>query len=77
MHSFLMAGSLTNQDLPHTWTLLSQLMVFWSMQIEKADVDGGRDVEMVYSFSNLATLLGLHIPDLSSEVEFFDFLYLS
>ena len=46
------------------------------MWIEKADIDGGRDIKTVYSFSNLATLLGAHIPDLSSEVEFFDFLYL-
>jgi hypothetical protein len=78
VHSFLLGGALTNQELPETRTLLYQLMVFWSMKIRdgKTDVDGGSDVETLRSISNFPTLLGAHIPDLSSEVEFFDVLYL-
>ncbi len=58
VHSFLLGGSLTNQELPETRTFLYQLMVFWSMRIVdgKTDVDGGSEVETVYSISNFATL---------------------
>jgi hypothetical protein len=30
----------TNEDLLKTRTFLCQLMVFWSMRIDKTDVDG-------------------------------------
>jgi hypothetical protein len=43
LHSFLMGGSLTNQDLPETRTLLYQLLVFWSIRFDKTDVDGRFD----------------------------------
>lgn len=56
VHSFLLGGSLTNQDLPETRTLLYQLMVFWSMRIDKNNVDGGSDVETLYSFLILKRL---------------------
>lgn len=47
VHTFLLTGSLTNQDIPESRTLLYQLMVFWSMRIDKTDVDGGFDLPML------------------------------
>jgi hypothetical protein len=62
VHSFLLGGSLTNQELPETRTLLYQLIVFWSMRIVdgNTDVDGGSNIDAVYSMSNLATLRRAH-----------------
>jgi hypothetical protein len=40
VHTFLLGGALTNADYLHTRTLLYQLLVFWSMRIDKRDVDG-------------------------------------
>jgi hypothetical protein len=51
-------------------------MVFWSSRIDKTDVDGGFILQKISCISNSAALLGAHIPDLSSNVEFFDVLYL-
>jgi hypothetical protein len=41
VHTFFFQGSLTNQDLAETRTLYYQLMVFWSLRLDKTDVDGG------------------------------------
>lgn len=38
--SFLLGGALTNEDLVETRTLLYQLLVFWSLRLDKTDVDG-------------------------------------
>jgi hypothetical protein len=40
VHSFLLSGALTNADHLETRTLLYQMMVFWSMRLDKRDVDG-------------------------------------
>lgn len=40
VHTFLLNGAATNQDYPETRTLLYQLLVFWSMRLDKTDVDG-------------------------------------
>jgi hypothetical protein len=40
VHTFLLAKAVTNEDLLKTRTFLCQLMVFWSMRIDKTDVDG-------------------------------------
>ena len=40
VHTFLLHGTVTNEDHLETRTLLYQLMVFWSMRIDKTDVDG-------------------------------------
>jgi len=40
VHTFLLRGTVTNEDHLETRTLLYQLMVFWSMRIDKTDVDG-------------------------------------
>jgi hypothetical protein len=40
VHTFLLGGAVTNEDLLTTRTLLYQLMVFWSMRVDKRDVDG-------------------------------------
>lgn len=67
---------MTNDDNLETRTLLFQLIVFWSNRLDKRDVDGG-------FFSLNATVIfltsptsGAHIPDMSSDVELFDVLYL-
>jgi hypothetical protein len=39
-HTFLFGGAVTNQEYPDTRTLLYQLLVFWSMRLDKTDVDG-------------------------------------
>jgi len=39
-HTFLLGGSVTNEDYQETRTLLYQLLVFWSMRLDKTDVDG-------------------------------------
>ena len=39
-------GSLTDQDAPETGMLLYQLMVFWSLKLDKTDIDG------VFNFQN-------------------------
>ena len=39
-HAFLLSASLTNEDHIEMWTLLYQLMVFWSKRIDHNDVDG-------------------------------------
>jgi hypothetical protein len=41
VHTFIMGGSLTNQEYAETRTLFYQLMVFWSMRQDQTDVDGG------------------------------------
>jgi hypothetical protein len=38
--TFILGGALTNDDNLETRTLLYQLLVFWSMRIDKTDVDG-------------------------------------
>ena len=40
IHAFLMGVSVTNEFLIQTRTLLYQLMVFWSLRLDKTDVDG-------------------------------------
>jgi hypothetical protein len=42
LHTFLLRGTVTNQELPETRTLLYQLLHFWSMRLDVTDVDGGR-----------------------------------
>ena len=49
---FLLGTQLTNRDLPETRTLLYQLLVFWSLQIDKTDIDGGSKFEGVWFISN-------------------------
>jgi hypothetical protein len=39
--TFILGGALTNDDNLETRTLLYQLLVFWSMRLDKTDVDGG------------------------------------
>jgi hypothetical protein len=43
VHTFLLSGAVTNQFYEDTRTLLYQLLVFWSMRLDKTDVDGGLD----------------------------------
>jgi hypothetical protein len=43
VHTFLLDRAVTNEDLLETRTFLYQLMVFWSMRLDKRDVDGGLD----------------------------------
>lgn len=38
--TFILGGALTNDDNLETRTLLYQLLVFWSMRLDKTDVDG-------------------------------------
>ena len=76
IHTFLLQGSLTNQDAPEMQTLLYQLMVFWSLRLDKTDIDSVFNFQMICYNSNVATVVGAHIPDLSSEVDFFDVMYL-
>lgn len=40
VHTFLLGGAITNEDHLETRTLLYQLMVFWTMRLDKTDVDG-------------------------------------
>src|SRR5271156_2643268 len=40
VHVFFLEGFITNEDHLQTRTLLYQLLVFWSMQIDNTDVDG-------------------------------------
>lgn len=40
VHTYLLAGRVTNEDHLETRTLLYQLMVFWSLRLDKTDVDG-------------------------------------
>jgi hypothetical protein len=40
VHGFFLGGAVTNEDHVETRTLLYQLLVFWSMRIDKTDVDG-------------------------------------
>jgi hypothetical protein len=40
IHTSLLAGALTNESKSETRTLLYQMMHFWSMRINKSDVDG-------------------------------------
>jgi hypothetical protein len=44
VHTFLLGGAVTNEDYQETRTLLYQLLVFWSMRLDKSDVDGGFDL---------------------------------
>ena len=41
VHTFFLNGAVTNMDHLEMCTLLYQLMVFWSTQLDKSDVDGG------------------------------------
>ena len=50
--TFLLGTQLTNHDLPETQTLLYQLLVFWSLRIDKTDVDGGSKFEGVWFICN-------------------------
>ena len=47
VHTFIMGGSLTNQEYNETRTLFYQLMVFWSMRLDQTDVDGGFLLQML------------------------------
>ena len=76
IHTFLLQGSLTNQDAPKTRMLLYQLMVFWSLRLDKTNIDGLFNFQTIHYNSNVATIVGVHIPDLLSEVDFFDVVYL-
>jgi hypothetical protein len=38
--TFALGGALTNDDNIEARTLLYQLLVFWSMRLDKVDVDG-------------------------------------
>jgi hypothetical protein len=40
VHTSLLAGRLSNENKSETQTLLYQMMHFWSMRINKRDVDG-------------------------------------
>lgn len=40
VRAFFLGGALTNEDNLRTRTLLYQLLVFWSMRMDKRDVDG-------------------------------------
>lgn len=40
VHTFLLSGAVTNENSEETRTLLYQLLVFWSMRLDKTDVDG-------------------------------------
>ena len=40
VHTFVFRGTVTNQELAETRTLLYQLLVFWSMRLDITDVDG-------------------------------------
>lgn len=75
VQAFLYRSTVTNQELAETRTLLYQMMVFWSMRLDITDVDGVFPFNARRPFLK-GILIGAHIPDLSSEVEFFDFLYL-
>jgi len=54
VHTFLLGGTVTNQDYQDTRTLLYQLLVFWSLRIDKTDIDGKFDVQNLLSSSNFA-----------------------
>lgn len=45
VHTFLLGGAVTNEDALETRTLLYQLIVFWSMRLDKRDVDGESTVQ--------------------------------
>jgi hypothetical protein len=47
VHTFLLSGSVTNQDLTVTRTLLYQLLVFWAIRVDKTDIDGEFDLHNV------------------------------
>ena len=77
VHTFLLNHVITNADHVKTRTLLFQLMVFWSMKLDKNDVDGELYlINAAIPESNFIIGIGAHIPDLSSEVEFFDVIFL-
>lgn len=40
VHTFLLGGAVTNADHEETRSLLYQMIVFWSIRIDKTDVDG-------------------------------------
>lgn len=46
VHTFLLGGAVTNEDYLQTRSLLYQMLVFWSIRIDKNDVDGGFEVEL-------------------------------
>jgi hypothetical protein len=46
VHTFLLGGAVTNEDHLQTRTLLYQLLVFWSIRIDKTDVDGGFKLQL-------------------------------
>jgi hypothetical protein len=56
IHTFLLGGAVTNEDRLQTRTLLYQMLVFWSMQMDKTDVDGGIKVQLPQFISNLAMM---------------------
>lgn len=44
VHTFLLSGSVTNENYQETRTLLYQMLVFWSIRLDKTDVDGEFDL---------------------------------
>jgi hypothetical protein len=55
IHTFLLNGAVTNQNYQESRTLLYQLLVFWSLRLDKTDVDGVFNLYKQRSTSNLAT----------------------
>ena len=53
VHTFLLRGTLTNEDHLATRTLLCQMMVFWSLRLDQTDVDGEFETSIKSSRSNL------------------------
>lgn len=45
VHTFLLAGALTNEEFKQTRTLLYQLLVFWCLRIDQTDIDGRFDFQ--------------------------------
>ena len=41
VHTFVFRGTVTNQELVETRTLLYQLQVFWANRLDISDIDGG------------------------------------
>lgn len=56
LHTFLLGGAASNEDHQETRTLLYQMLVFWSMRIDKTDVDGGFIVEKLKQRTNVSPI---------------------
>ena len=70
VHTFLLAGALTNEDLLETRTFLYQLLVFWSTRFDKRDVDGESIVKYCNLVLNNIPIRGSH-PGLFLRGRFF------